>query len=357
MTNIDNAARFALACQFAMVAIILIRDHRNSAPGLIGALFAIAGFADNVTAPFGPRQGLTGAVFQAASISGIVWFWLLAKALFDDAFQWRALFLIVLAVLWIFSLGAYFYTDAFTLVESGSPFAFDRYKMSLIPQQVMILGLSALVVFEAVKDWRSDLVESRRHFRRLFLLAVTIVLIAVSFSNYLQLGTPRNPTIDAVSSLVALAVVMMMIAAMLRARADLFPAAVSGPFPSVEPGEFDEPMIAEINALMDEQHLYTEHGLTIAALAERLKEKEYKVRRVINGSMGYRNFNQFLNHFRIQEAARRLIDPETRHLPVLTIAIDVGYASLAPFNVAFKAIHGVTPTEYRKQLGGAATGT
>ena len=72
---------------------------------------------------------------------------------------------------------------------------------------------------------------------------------------------------------------------------------------------------------------------------------------MINGSMGYRNFNQFLNHFRIQEASRRLVDRDTRRLPVLTIAIDVGYASLAPFNKAFKNIHGITPTEYRKQHG------
>ena len=110
-------------------------------------------------------------------------------------------------------------------------------------------------------------------------------------------------------------------------------------------------MTGEIQSLMKEQHLYAEHGLTITQLAARLNEKEYRVRKVINGSMGYRNFSQFLNHFRIREATRRLIDAETRRLPVLTIAIDVGYASLAPFNKAFKAAHGVTPTEYRKQHG------
>ena len=193
--------------------------------------------------------------------------------------------------------------------------------------------------------------ESRRRFRRLFLLVVSILLVTVSFSNYLQLGTERNPVIDAVSNLIGLVLIMLVIAAMLRMRTSVLSRAVESPFPSAEPNEVDEPMIAEINALMDEQHLYTEHGLTISTLADRLKEKEYRVRRVINGSMGYRNFSQFLNHFRIREASRRLIDAKARRLPVLTIAIDVGYASLAPFNVAFKAIHGVTPTEYRKQHG------
>ena len=108
-------------------------------------------------------------------------------------------------------------------------------------------------------------------------------------------------------------------------------------------------MVGEINALMIEQQIYTQHGMTITNLADALREKEYRVRKVINGTMGYRNFNQFMNHFRIQEASRRLLDPENRRLPVLTIAIDVGYASLAPFNKAFKSVHGMTPTEYRKQ--------
>lgn len=351
MTDIEIAARFALACQFALLAIVLLRDHRDSTAGMMGALFAMAAFADQVTAPFGPRQGLVGAIFQAVSISGVVWLWLLAKSLFDDAFRWHASFLIVLAILWVFSLGAYFYTDAFTLVETGSAFEFDRYKASLIPQQAMILILSLLLIFEALKDWRGDLVESRRRFRRLFLLAVTIVLIAVSFSNYLQLGTKHNPITDAVSNLIGLVVVMVVIAALLRMRTDVFSTAEASPFPSAAPGDVDDPMIGEINALMEEQDIYCLHGLTITKLAERLKEKEHRVRKVINGSMGYRNFNQFLNHVRIREATRRLVDPETRRLPVLTIAIDVGYASLAPFNKAFKAIHGVTPTDYRKQHG------
>ena len=82
--------------------------------------------------------------------------------------------------------------------------------------------------------------------------------------------------------------------------------------------------------------MYGEHGLTITRLAEMLHIKEYKLRRIINGEFGYRNFNDFLNQHRVAEAARRLIAPETRRLPVLTIALDVGYSSLGPFNRAFK---------------------
>jgi len=35
-------------------------------------------------------------------------------------------------------------------------------------------------------------------------------------------------------------------------------------------------------------------------------------------------------------------------VPVITIAMDAGFQSLGPFNRAFKATTGVTPTEYRR---------
>jgi AraC-like DNA-binding protein len=38
---------------------------------------------------------------------------------------------------------------------------------------------------------------------------------------------------------------------------------------------------------------------------------------------------------------------------VLTIALDAGFSSLGPFNRAFKAETGVTPSEYRRQALGS----
>jgi AraC-like DNA-binding protein len=61
----------------------------------------------------------------------------------------------------------------------------------------------------------------------------------------------------------------------------------------------------------------------------------------------YRNFNQFLNQYRIEEAARRLQDPHEQHIPISSIALDVGYASLSSFNKAFKDTYQVTPSVYR----------
>ncbi|OUS00575.1 hypothetical protein A9Q81_10505 [Gammaproteobacteria bacterium 42_54_T18] len=76
---------------------------------------------------------------------------------------------------------------------------------------------------------------------------------------------------------------------------------------------------------------------------------EQQRRRLINQHLGYRNFNEYLNHFRIQEASTQLSSTDFEHLPILTIALDVGYASLIPFNRAFKTRYEQSPSEYRRE--------
>jgi AraC-like DNA-binding protein len=99
---------------------------------------------------------------------------------------------------------------------------------------------------------------------------------------------------------------------------------------------------------MTVERAYRQDGLTIGTLAERLDLPEYRLRRLINQGLGYRNFNSFLNHYRIEDVKLALADPSQTAVPVLTIAMDAGFSSLGPFNRAFKAETGQTPTEYRR---------
>ena len=98
---------------------------------------------------------------------------------------------------------------------------------------------------------------------------------------------------------------------------------------------------------------YRTEGLTIAALAAQLGEQEYRLRRLINGELGFRNFNDFLNQYRINDACETLSDPAQIRKTILEIAYDLGYQSIGPFNKAFRDLKGVTPTVYRKsQING-----
>lgn len=96
------------------------------------------------------------------------------------------------------------------------------------------------------------------------------------------------------------------------------------------------------------ERAYRREGLTIGSLSARLGVPEYRLRQLINEGLGHRNFNAFLNGYRIEDAKTALADPEQRDVPVLTIAMDAGFQSLGPFNRAFKASTDLTPTEFRR---------
>jgi AraC-like DNA-binding protein len=100
---------------------------------------------------------------------------------------------------------------------------------------------------------------------------------------------------------------------------------------------------------MRAQRLYADCTLTLAGLAARFDLPEYRLRQTIHRELGFRNVNAFLNHLRLDEAASRLADPAQARLPILTIALDVGFGSIGPFNRSFKERYGLTPSEFRQR--------
>jgi AraC-like DNA-binding protein len=120
----------------------------------------------------------------------------------------------------------------------------------------------------------------------------------------------------------------------------------SKPAPALDP---TDPLAVRLKAYMHDERPYRDEGLTIAALAGRLSEQEYRLRRLINRSLGHRNFAQFLNGYRLDEVRGALADPAQREVPILTIALDAGFGSLGPFNRAFRDAEGMTPSEYRSR--------
>jgi len=124
---------------------------------------------------------------------------------------------------------------------------------------------------------------------------------------------------------------------------------LTNPAPDIQALSRAEGIVLDrLNARLALERMYAREGLTIAGLAELLGTQEHVLRRVINRGLGFRNFNDFLHTHRLQEAQRRLRDPAERRVPVLTIALEVGYGSIGPFNRAFKQRFATTPTAYRR---------
>jgi AraC-like DNA-binding protein len=159
------------------------------------------------------------------------------------------------------------------------------------------------------------------------------------------LGSPAEPVADLVNAATMVVCVFFLTAACARIQPEaLRPPRLQSDAPVLDPRLADE-----LRALLEREEVFRQEGLTIGNLAERLRVHEYKVRQLINDQLGFRNFNAFLNHYRVREVCRQLADPATKHRSVAEIAYQVGYRSLGPFNKAFKDATGVTPTEFRSR--------
>jgi putative ABC transport system permease protein len=94
---------------------------------------------------------------------------------------------------------------------------------------------------------------------------------------------------------------------------------------------------------------YLDAELSLNSLAKELGISIHELSRIINTGLR-KNFNDFVNEFRIQDVARRMKDPAYDRLTLLGIAYDCGFNSKTTFNRAFKQILGKSPAEYKSQL-------
>lgn len=104
-----------------------------------------------------------------------------------------------------------------------------------------------------------------------------------------------------------------------------------------------------IEALFRDEGLHLNAELKVADIARHLMEPEYRISRAITAGLGEANFNRLANRYRIDHALALLADPDRSTAPILDIALDSGFASLGPFNRAFKTRTGLTPRQYRNQ--------
>jgi len=220
-----------------------------------------------------------------------------------------------------------------------------------------LLSLHAVVVI--ARGWRGDLLLARRRARTLlmgfsglfgvFLVVVSLTsrLHPVGWWMMLVVGQPFGATIMAV---IALGTASLF----LQARGSMFGAA-RRPVADGRAEAADLVMLRNLEALMAAER-WRHEGLTISQLAEELAAPEHRLRRLINQRLGHRNFADFLNAHRIEAARQRLADPEQAHTTIAAIAFSLGYGSLGPFNRAFRATTGSTPTEWRRQALGESLG-
>ncbi len=101
--------------------------------------------------------------------------------------------------------------------------------------------------------------------------------------------------------------------------------------------------------VMKEEEAFLNPALSLSSLAGMLKCNAGFLSRTIN-SMAGKNFNQYVNGYRIDYFKEKVKDPELKHLSLLAIAEDSGFNSKATFNRAFKKTEGISPSAYLKSI-------
>jgi ABC-type antimicrobial peptide transport system permease subunit/AraC-like DNA-binding protein len=94
---------------------------------------------------------------------------------------------------------------------------------------------------------------------------------------------------------------------------------------------------------------YEDAELTLTTLAAKLNMHPHDLSRIINVGME-KNFNDFINEFRVREIARKMREPAHNRLTLLGIAYESGFNSQRTFNRVFKEMTGKTPAEYKNGL-------
>lgn len=103
-----------------------------------------------------------------------------------------------------------------------------------------------------------------------------------------------------------------------------------------------------LERLLVHDRLYLDPDLNLHTLAKRLKVNSSYLSQAVNTRFGT-GLTSLLNRLRVEEACRRLHDPEHSQASVLEIGLGVGFNSKSSFNRAFKQHTGVTPGEYRQR--------
>ena len=105
----------------------------------------------------------------------------------------------------------------------------------------------------------------------------------------------------------------------------------------------------KISEFMISKKPYLQSDLTINDLADKLALHSKYLSQIINEHFG-KNYFEFINGYRVEEAKKMLLNSLDNRLTILEILYECGFNSKSSFNAAFKKETGITPTEFRKSI-------
>lgn len=207
---------------------------------------------------------------------------------------------------------------------------------------LLLMGL-----YELLHDFKADLSNRRRRFRNFIILFLMVQILLIF---YMETSYPMWKNVGwllatrIVVLIASLLVSLLYFQASAEAISEIF-------YYNRVMHENRSPLSPEsekLLRLLEVETLYKNPDLSVARLAEQMSVPEYRLRDLIKTELGFRNFNAFINKFRVEYAVKQF--QENSSMPIAAIRAEAGFKSHPPFNRAFREIHGVSPAEYRDSL-------
>ena len=114
--------------------------------------------------------------------------------------------------------------------------------------------------------------------------------------------------------------------------------------------QFAQECIKRLERLMETEKVYRDADLSLQSLAEKLSVSSHVLSQVLNEKLN-RNFSDFINWYRIEEAKRIFRIPKGAQKKIAAVAFDVGFNTIVAFYNAFKKYTDMTPAQYKKETG------
>ncbi|AQG79157.1 helix-turn-helix domain-containing protein [Spirosoma montaniterrae] len=203
-------------------------------------------------------------------------------------------------------------------------------------------GLSFTLQLNFWQDWWDELAE-------------VVLIYYVSINGYAQVQPGRRlafasagATVSDIPDAVSIRTATPVLAEVSSAEAP-----AHQPIPSVASSP---PLSDELVSLRDKlldymttEKPYLDADLSLTDLARHVHLNPVLLSQVINAGTG-KNFNDFVNEYRVDEFKRQLHNPANAHLSFLGLALDCGFNSKATFNRAFKKFTGQSPKEFAETI-------
>ena len=345
---LDAMVRGVAVGGFATIGVALAVSRQPAQIRWVGAVFfltAIGHTLDNCVILQRP-DGHAGDLTRALSVMGAGMFLAFALTLFDDSRRmplWR----LAPAAACLALAAAAAWSPAWCAAPIWA--AYNLFTMVLVAWALVVIW----------RGWRGDLVERRRRLRAPVMAAAAIYVLATAAQDMgANLGAhPAHAPLFQAALLAILAVAGAV--ALLQLDPILVGSTTAAPFldaPRREAPDLDfadRATLVRLTRAMDEEEVWRREELSIRALADHVSVPEHRLRRLINGALGHRNFAAFVNARRIAAAKAALGDPAQARKPVSAIAYELGFGSLGPFNRAFRDATGMTPTAWRQAGAGS----